>query len=124
MYAYVCICFPGGVHVCTVDKHCDAMGRAYVKESSKYEWVTYLHAYLTIAITIIIITPCMQVRTALERSAQDLGALGRDNSFGWGLVNAPAANTLLKSLTATNRQSQQSSLSNRRHRRGLRSDVS
>jgi serine protease len=32
-----------------------------------------------------------QVRSALESTAQDLGTAGRDNSFGWGLVQAKAA---------------------------------
>ncbi len=29
-----------------------------------------------------------QVRIALEQSAEDLGAMGRDDTFGWGLLNA------------------------------------
>ncbi len=32
-----------------------------------------------------------QVRSALESTAQDLGTAGRDNSYGWGLVQAKAA---------------------------------
>lgn len=36
-----------------------------------------------------------QVREALEQSAQDLGSPGRDDEFGSGLVNAPAANKAL-----------------------------
>ena len=32
-----------------------------------------------------------QVRTALQNTAKDLGALGRDDTYGWGLVNAYAA---------------------------------
>ncbi len=35
-------------------------------------------------------TPDM-IREALESTATDLGAAGRDNEFGWGLLNAPAA---------------------------------
>jgi hypothetical protein len=31
------------------------------------------------------------VRNALEKSAQDLGAAGRDNYYGHGLVQAKAA---------------------------------
>jgi serine protease len=36
-----------------------------------------------------------QVRQALTESAEDLGAAGRDNSFGWGLVRANNAITRL-----------------------------
>jgi subtilisin family serine protease len=32
-----------------------------------------------------------QIRQALEATAEDLGTAGRDNSFGYGLVNMPAA---------------------------------
>jgi serine protease len=32
-----------------------------------------------------------QIRSALAATAEDLGAAGRDNSFGWGLVRAKAA---------------------------------
>jgi serine protease len=32
-----------------------------------------------------------QIRSALTATAEDLGAAGRDNSFGWGLVRAKAA---------------------------------
>jgi len=32
-----------------------------------------------------------QIRTALESTADDLGTAGRDDTFGWGLVNAKAA---------------------------------
>ncbi|HEY3124658.1 MAG TPA: S8 family serine peptidase [Thermoanaerobaculia bacterium] len=32
-----------------------------------------------------------QIRDALESTTQDLGAAGRDNSYGWGLVQAKAA---------------------------------
>ena len=32
-----------------------------------------------------------QLRQTLRSSAQDLGALGRDNSYGYGLVQAKAA---------------------------------
>jgi subtilisin family serine protease len=32
-----------------------------------------------------------RVRNALEKSAQDLGAVGRDNYYGNGLVRAKAA---------------------------------
>ena len=32
-----------------------------------------------------------EVRTALQETAEDLGAPGRDNTYGWGLVNAYAA---------------------------------
>ncbi|MBA3531233.1 MAG: S8 family serine peptidase, partial [Ardenticatenales bacterium] len=39
-----------------------------------------------------------QVRTALQNTAQDLGTAGRDNSFGYGLVQAKAA---LDSLQGT-----------------------
>ncbi|MCI0402592.1 MAG: S8 family serine peptidase [Acidobacteria bacterium] len=34
-----------------------------------------------------------QIRTALQNTAQDLGAAGKDNSYGYGLVQAAAANT-------------------------------
>jgi subtilisin family serine protease len=36
-----------------------------------------------------------QVRAALQQSAQDLGTAGRDNSYGFGLIQAKAAITLL-----------------------------
>jgi serine protease len=32
-----------------------------------------------------------EIRTALQETADDLGATGRDNTYGWGLVNAHAA---------------------------------
>ncbi len=32
-----------------------------------------------------------QIRTAIESTADDLGTVGRDDTFGWGLVNAKAA---------------------------------
>jgi serine protease len=32
-----------------------------------------------------------KVRTALEKSAEDLGTAGRDNNYGFGLVRAKAA---------------------------------
>ncbi len=32
-----------------------------------------------------------EVRSALQSTADDLGSAGRDNTFGWGLVNAEAA---------------------------------
>lgn len=32
-----------------------------------------------------------EVRTILQQSAEDLGSLGRDDTYGWGLVNAAAA---------------------------------
>jgi len=34
-----------------------------------------------------------QIRTALQNTAEDLGAAGKDNSYGYGLVRAAAANT-------------------------------
>jgi len=37
----------------------------------------------------------VQIRTALQASAEDLGAAGRDNSYGFGLVRAQAALTHL-----------------------------
>ena len=43
------------------------------------------------------ITPA-QVRLAMEQSATDLGAPGRDDTFGYGLVNAAAARTYLDLL--------------------------
>jgi subtilisin family serine protease len=36
-----------------------------------------------------------EIRTALRSSAEDLGVLGRDSSFGFGLIRAQAALTLL-----------------------------
>ncbi|MGH9777700.1 MAG: S8 family serine peptidase [Candidatus Acidiferrales bacterium] len=36
-----------------------------------------------------------QVRTALQNTAEDLGASGKDNSYGYGLVRAAAANSAL-----------------------------
>jgi subtilisin family serine protease len=36
-----------------------------------------------------------QVRTALRNTAEDLGASGKDNSYGYGLVQAAAANSAL-----------------------------
>ena len=32
-----------------------------------------------------------QIREALERTARDLGPAGRDNEYGWGLIDASAA---------------------------------
>jgi len=32
-----------------------------------------------------------QIRTVIESTADDLGTTGRDNTFGWGLINAKAA---------------------------------
>jgi len=40
----------------------------------------------------------VEVRTALESTAQDLGDLGRDNLFGYGNVQAPGALAYLQSL--------------------------
>jgi subtilisin family serine protease len=37
-----------------------------------------------------------EIRDALQRTAQDLGTAGRDNSFGFGLVRAAAAHQLLQ----------------------------
>ncbi|GAA4865310.1 S8 family serine peptidase [Luteimonas vadosa] len=37
-----------------------------------------------------------QVRQALAVTAEDLGAAGRDNAYGWGLINAEAALTELE----------------------------
>ncbi len=34
-----------------------------------------------------------QIRTALQNTAEDLGAAGKDNSYGYGLVQAAAANS-------------------------------
>jgi len=31
------------------------------------------------------------VRKAIEFTASDLGSAGKDNTYGWGLINAPAA---------------------------------
>jgi len=42
-----------------------------------------------------------QVRQALQESATDLGALGRDDQFGFGLVNASAALTRLGQILCT-----------------------
>jgi subtilisin family serine protease len=36
-----------------------------------------------------------QVRSALQSTAEDLGAAGKDNSYGYGLVRAAAANAAL-----------------------------
>ena len=40
-----------------------------------------------------------EIRTALEQSAEDKGTSGRDNSYGWGIVDYHAAVTY---LTANN----------------------
>jgi serine protease len=42
-----------------------------------------------------------QVRDALIKSARDLGVTGRDDSFGWGLVQAAAALTKLGELAGS-----------------------
>lgn len=42
-----------------------------------------------------------QVRTAIESSADDLGTTGRDNTFGWGLVNAKAALDSIAAVSIT-----------------------
>jgi hypothetical protein len=42
------------------------------------------------------ITPAL-IRQALEQTAVDLGDAGRDDTFGWGLVNVAAARTWLDS---------------------------
>jgi subtilisin family serine protease len=39
-----------------------------------------------------------QLRISLNNSAQDLGSAGRDNKFGYGLVQAKAADTRIKQL--------------------------
>ncbi|MFC0252679.1 S8 family peptidase [Massilia consociata] len=39
-----------------------------------------------------------QIRTSLNNSAQDLGAAGRDTSYGFGLVQAKAAHDRIRSL--------------------------
>ena len=39
-----------------------------------------------------------QLRTSLNLSAKDLGAAGRDSSFGYGLVQAKAADDRIKAL--------------------------
>ena len=41
------------------------------------------------------LTPAL-VRTAIEQSAVDLGVTGRDDTFGYGLINAPAARAWLR----------------------------
>ena len=46
------------------------------------------------------LTP-LKVRNAIESTADDLGAAGRDNTFGWGLVNAKAALDSLAAVSIT-----------------------
>lgn len=43
-----------------------------------------------------------QVRQSLVETAEDLGAVGRDTSYGWGLVRAVEAATKLGTLVASN----------------------
>jgi subtilisin family serine protease len=43
-----------------------------------------------------------QIRNSLNKSAKDLGAAGRDNNTGFGLVQAKAADTRIKSLGCGN----------------------
>ena len=43
-----------------------------------------------------------QLRNSLNKSAQDLGAAGRDTKFGFGLVQAKAADARIKSLGCGN----------------------
>lgn len=42
-----------------------------------------------------------QIRTAIESTADDLGIAGRDNTFGWGLINAPAALDSIAAVSIT-----------------------
>jgi len=39
-----------------------------------------------------------QLRNSLNKSAEDLGATGRDTKFGFGLIRAKAADTRIKAL--------------------------
>jgi subtilisin family serine protease len=43
-----------------------------------------------------------QLRSSLNKSAQDLGTAGRDVNFGWGLVQAKAADDRITSLGCGN----------------------
>ena len=43
-----------------------------------------------------------QIRSTLGKSAQDLGAAGRDTKFGYGLVQARAAYDRISSLGCNN----------------------
>jgi subtilisin family serine protease len=43
-----------------------------------------------------------KLRASLTKSAQDLGASGRDNYYGWGLVQAKAADTRIKNFGCGN----------------------
>ena len=43
-----------------------------------------------------------QLRNSLNKSALDLGAVGRDTKFGFGLVQAKAADDRIKSLGCGN----------------------
>ena len=43
-----------------------------------------------------------QLRNSLNKSAQDLGSAGRDTKFGFGLIQAKAADTRIKSLGCGN----------------------
>ena len=43
-----------------------------------------------------------QIRSSLTKSAMDLGTVGRDTKFGFGLVQAKAANDRIASLGCGN----------------------
>jgi hypothetical protein len=45
--------------------------------------------------------PNTQVRDALEKTAKDMGTAGRDNAYGYGLVQAKAALDYLSSIPPT-----------------------
>jgi subtilisin family serine protease len=44
----------------------------------------------------------LQLRNSLNKSAKDLGTAGRDNSYGFGLVQAKAADDRIKALGCGN----------------------
>jgi subtilisin family serine protease len=43
-----------------------------------------------------------QIRATLRKSAMDLGAPGRDDKYGWGLVQAKAAHTRIATMGCGN----------------------
>ncbi|MEW5801115.1 MAG: S8 family peptidase [bacterium] len=99
---YIDVCSPGGD--LTVDQNLDGFGDGILQQTfASPNYTTFYYyfmegtspaaalvsgvAALIISKSTIPLTP-LQVTTTLETSATDLGTVGWDQYFGWGLVNA------------------------------------